>query len=75
MDHQYRENGTRNMYSNHDQMRAYVENNQKIYLIDLSIEQSIKLDMNWFDVRIAFPSGLVRSYLDFFCPLITLIGY
>ena len=21
--------------------------------------------MNWFNVRIAFPSGLVRSYLDF----------
>ena len=21
--------------------------------------------MNWLDVRIAFPSGLVRSYLDF----------
>ena len=21
--------------------------------------------MNWFDVRIAFPFGLVRSYLDF----------
>ena len=21
--------------------------------------------MNWFDVRIAFPSGLVRSYPDF----------
>ena len=25
MDHQYRENGARNMYSNHNQMSAYVE--------------------------------------------------
>ena len=25
MDHQYRENGARNMYSNYNQMRAYVE--------------------------------------------------
>ena len=25
MDHEYRENGARNMYSNYNQMRAYVE--------------------------------------------------
>ena len=25
MDHQYRENGARNIYSNYNQMRAYVE--------------------------------------------------
>ena len=25
MDHQYRENGVRNIYSNYNQMRAYVE--------------------------------------------------
>ena len=41
MDHQYRENGVRNMYSNYDQMRAYVEcsphQSKKLYLIDLSI--------------------------------------
>ena len=47
VDHQYRENGARNTYSNHNQMRAYVEcfSNQpkKLYLIDLSIEQSTKL--------------------------------
>ena len=33
------------------------------------------VDMSWFDVRVAFPSGLVRSYLDFFCPMITLLEY
>ena len=47
MDHQYRENGARNMYSNYNQMRAYVEcspnQSKKLYLIDLSIEQSTKL--------------------------------
>ena len=41
MDHQYRENGARNMYSNYDQMRAYVERSpnqaKKLFLIDLSI--------------------------------------
>ena len=25
IDHQYKENGTRNIYSNYNQMRAYVE--------------------------------------------------
>ena len=44
MDHKYRENGARNIYSNYNQMRAYVvcsPNQSKIlYLIDLSIEQS-----------------------------------
>ena len=46
-DHQYRENSARNIYSNYNQMRTYVEcsSNQlkKLYLIDLSIEQSTKL--------------------------------
>ena len=23
------------------------------------------VDISWFDARVAFPSGLVRSYLDF----------
>ena len=40
MDHQYRENGARNIYSNYNQMRAYVEhfpNQSKIgYLINIS---------------------------------------
>ena len=35
--------------------------------------------MNWSDVRIAFPSGLVRSYLDFLLsfdyPLRVLISF
>ena len=47
MDHQYGENGGRNMYSNYNQMRAYVKcspNQSKILcLIDLYIEQSTKL--------------------------------
>ena len=47
MDHQYRENGARNIYSNYNQMRAYVEcspsQSKKLYLIDLFIEQSTKL--------------------------------
>ena len=47
MDRQYRENSARNMYSNYNQMRAYDEcspnQSKKIYLIDLSIEQSTKL--------------------------------
>ena len=36
-------------------------------IIDVNIgPQAIsKHDMNWFDVRIAFPSGLVRLNLDF----------
>ena len=44
MDHQYRENGARNIYLNYNQMRAYVEcslnQSKNLYLIDLSIEQS-----------------------------------
>ena len=42
------ENGERNLYSNYNQMRAYVEcspnqSKKKLHLIDLSIEQSKKL--------------------------------
>ena len=48
MDHQYSENGTRKMYSNYDQMRAYAEcsphQSKKLYLIDLSIEQPKKFE-------------------------------
>ena len=44
MNHQYGENGKRNIYPNYNQMRAYVEYSpnqpKKLYLIDLSIEQS-----------------------------------
>ena len=47
MDYQYWENGARNIYSNYNQMRAYVEcspnQSKKLYLTDLSIEQSTKL--------------------------------
>ena len=47
MDHQYGENGEGNIYTNYNQMRAYVEyspnQSKKLYLIDLSIEQSTKL--------------------------------
>ena len=47
MDHQYRENKTRNIYSNYNQMRAYIEcspyESNQLYLIDISIEQSTKL--------------------------------
>ena len=46
MDHQYIENGVRNMYSNYNQMRANVEcfpnHSKKLSLIDFSIEQSTK---------------------------------
>ena len=49
MDHQYRGNGVRNIYSNCNQMRAYVEcspnQSKKLYLVDLSIEQSMKLSV------------------------------
>ena len=42
-----RENGSRNIYSDYNQMRAYIEcspnQSKKLYLIDLSIEQSTKL--------------------------------
>ena len=41
------ENGAGNIYSNYDQMRAYVEcfpnQPKKLYVIDFSIEQSTKL--------------------------------
>ena len=47
MDHQYEENGAKNIYSNWNQMRAYVEYSSKqskiLYLNDLSIKQSTKL--------------------------------
>ena len=47
MDHWCRENGARNIYSNYNHMRPYVEcspnQSKKLYLIDLSIEQSTKL--------------------------------
>ena len=47
MDRQYRENGSRNIYSNYNQMRAYIECSpnqlKKLDVIDLSIEQSTKL--------------------------------
>ena len=33
MDRQCRENGMRNMYSNYNQMRAYVERSQKNYTL------------------------------------------
>ena len=40
MDHQYRENSTRNIHSHYNQMRAYVEcspnQSKKLYLIDFS---------------------------------------
>ena len=47
-DHQYKENGAKNICSNHNQMRAYIECSKKksikkLYLINLSIEQSTKL--------------------------------
>ena len=47
MDYQYRGNGTRNINSNYNQMRAYVECSQnqskELSLINLSTEQSTKL--------------------------------
>ena len=47
MDHHCGENGARNIYSNYNQVRAYVEcspdQSQKLHLIDLSNEQSTKL--------------------------------
>ena len=47
MDYQSRENGARNIYSNYNQMRTHVEcspnQSKKLYLTDLSIEQSTKL--------------------------------
>ena len=57
MDHQYMENGARNIYSNYNQMRAYVEfspnQSKKLYLIDLSIEQSTKLLRLFYRLEIA----------------------
>ena len=47
MDYQYRDNGARNIYSNYNQMRAYVDcspnQSKKLCLTDLSIEQWSKL--------------------------------
>ena len=46
MDHRYREKGARNIHSDYNQMRAYVEcspDKKKSYVIDLSIEQLTKL--------------------------------
>ena len=47
MDHQYGENGARNIYSNYNQMRADIEyssnQSKQLYRIDLSIDQSTKL--------------------------------
>ena len=47
MDHQYRKNGAGNLYQNYNLMRAYTEcspdQSKKLYLIDLSIKQSMKL--------------------------------
>ena len=47
IDHQHRENDAINIYSIYNQMRAYVEcspnQSKKLYLMDLSIEQSTKL--------------------------------
>ena len=47
MDHQCRENGARNIYSNYNPVKAYVEcfpnQSRKLYLIDPSIQQSTKL--------------------------------
>ena len=44
MDHQYGNHGTRNIYSNYNQMRVYAEYSpnqpKELYLIDLSIEES-----------------------------------
>ena len=46
MHHQCKQNGARNIYSNNNQMRAYVEcspnQSKKLYLIDLSNEESTK---------------------------------
>ena len=48
MDHQYKENGARNISSNYNQMRAHVEcspnQEKKLYLIDFSIEQSTNFE-------------------------------
>ena len=47
MDYQYGESGKGNIYSNCNQMRAYIEcspnQSKKLYLIDVSVEQSTKL--------------------------------
>ena len=47
MDYQHTENGARNIYSNYNQTRASAECSpnqfKKLYLTDLSIEQSMKL--------------------------------
>ena len=51
MNDQYGENGARNVYSNYNQMRAYVvcslNQSKKWYFIDLSIKQSAKLWRFW----------------------------
>ena len=47
MDHQYEDGEARNIYPNYNHMRANVESSpnqsKKLYLIDLSIEQSTNL--------------------------------
>ena len=48
MDHQYGENGTRNIYSNHNQMRPFAECSpnqpKKLYLIDhRAMDETLKI--------------------------------
>ena len=53
MDHQYRENGARNMYSNYNLMRAYVEcsPNYNLSIFPSSFEDSGKvLDVSVFEI-------------------------
>ena len=62
MDHQYGENGVRNIYSDYNQIRAYVEcfpnQSKKLYLIDLSIEQSAIPEKCWPFLYSKFPRVL-----------------
>ena len=63
MDYQDRENGARNICSNYNQMRAYDEcspnQSKKLYLIELSIEQSTK---NFEDSRIVLAFSVSQFY-------------
>ena len=66
MDRQYREKNARNIYSNYNQMRAYVEcspnQSKKLYLIDLSINTLRILEQCWPFLYLNFNRVLQFSF-------------
>ena len=73
MDHQYRENGARNIYSNYNQMRAFVEcspNQSKNYTSSTFLSSNRQ---NFEDLGKVLPASVSEFYLSFNYPLRVLI--